>query len=369
MSRAIKIPAPQLPKLLLLLATLLLCNVAQAAEFNWKYATVVPPNFPVFGTGANRLAEAIETMSQGRISIKVYGAGELVTAFEVFDAVSRGTVEMGQGAPYFWKGKVPAAQLLATVPFGMTAEETNSWVFNGGGLELWREAYAPFGIIPVLAGNTGPQMGGWFNREVNSIADLQGLKIRVPGLGGEVYSRAGALTVNLPGSEIFPALQAGTIDATDWIAPFNDLAFGIHKAARYYYWPGWHEPGGTVELLLNKEALASLPADLQQIVLRAGEATGLEMLAEFTAYNHQALQTLIEEGVELRQFPPAVIEQFRQLTAEVVAELVNSDPLAAKIAASQAAFMAQVVPWQAISVQPLMAIRQPVTDHSFSKAK
>ncbi|MBL4622762.1 MAG: TRAP transporter substrate-binding protein [Immundisolibacteraceae bacterium] len=349
----------RLPYLALLAGHLLTSGVTQAAEFNWKYATVVPPNFPVFGTGANRLAKAIETMSQGRISIKVYGAGELITAFEVFDAVSRGTVEMGQGAPYFWKGKVPAAQLLATVPFGMTAEETNAWVFNGGGIELWREAYAPFGIIPVLAGNTGPQMGGWFNREINSIADLQGLKIRVPGLGGEVYSRAGALTVNLPGSEIFPALQAGTIDAADWIAPFNDLAFGIHKAARYYYWPGWQEPGGTVELLLNQQALESLPEDLRQIVLRAGEAAGLEMLAEFTAYNHQALQTLIEQGVELRQFPPEVIEQFRQLTIEVVEDLVASDPLAAKIAASQRAFMARVLPWQQISVEPIMAIRQP----------
>ena len=202
-------------------------------------------------------------------------------------------------------------------------------------------------------------MGGWFNKQINSVEDLRGLKIRVPGLGGEVYSRAGALTVNLPGAEIFPALQAGTIDATDWIAPFNDLAFGIHKAARYYYWPGWHEPGGTIELLLNKQALASLPEDLRQIVIRAGEAAGLEMLSEFTAYNHQALQTLVEQGVEIRQFPPEVIEQFRQLSTEVVDTLVASDPLAAKIAASQRRFMANVVPWQKISVQPLMAIRKP----------
>ena len=302
-------------------------------------------------------------MSQGRIAIKVYGAGELVTAFEVFDAVSRGTVEMGQGAPYFWKGKVPAAQLLATVPFGMTAEETNAWVFNGGGIELWREAYAPFGIFPVLAGNTGPQMGGWFNKQINSVEDLRGLKIRVPGLGGEVYSRAGALTVNLPGAEIFPALQAGTIDATDWIAPFNDLAFGIHKVARYYYWPGWHEPSGTIELLLNKQALAALPEDLRQIVIRAGEAAGLEMLSEFTAYNHQALQTLVEQGVEIRQFPPEVIEQFRRLSGEVVDALVASDPLAAKIAASQRSFMKKVLPWQQISVEPLMAIRKPAAVH------
>ncbi len=345
---------PLLGGLLALLAT----ATVQAAEFNWKYATIVPPNFPVFGTGANRLAKAIETMSQGRISVHVYGAGELVSAFEVFDAVSRGTVEMGQGAPYFWKGKVPAAQLLATTPFGMTAEEMNGWFLYGGGMELYREAYAPFDIVPVLGGNTGPQMGGWFNKEINTLKDLPGLKIRVPGLGGEVYSRAGATTLNLPGSEIFPALQAGTIDATDWIAPFNDLAFGLHKAARYYYWPGWHEPGGTVEVLYSKQALDALPDDLREIVIRAGEASGHEMLAEFTANNHRALQTLLaDEKVELRRFPDPVIERFRQITAEVIDELVEADPLAARIYQSQKQFLAQVSAWQRISAQALMDAR------------
>lgn len=358
-----RISITKLWPLLFGLAAAIAAISAHAAEFNWRYATVVPPNFPVFGTGANRLARAIETMSQGRISVKVYGAGELVGAFEVFDAVSRGTVQMGQGAPYFWKGKIPAAQLLATVPFGMTAEENNAWFLYGGGMELYREAYAPFGIVPVLGGNTGPQMGGWFNKEINSFADLQGLKIRVPGLGGEVYSRAGATTVNLPGSEIFPALQAGTIDATDWIAPFNDLAFGLNKAARYYYWPGWHEPGGTIEVLFNQKALAALPDDLREIVVRAGEASGLELLADFTANNHRALQTLLaDQTVELRQFPPEVIEKFRGLTAEVVQELIDGDPLAARIHQSQQAFFNQVTAWQRVSTQALMEART-TTDH------
>jgi len=340
------------------LLTLLATATTHSAEFNWKYATVVPPNFPVFGTGANRLAKAIETMSQGRIAVHVYGAGELVAAFEVFDAVSRGTVEMGQGAPYFWKGKIPAAQLLATTPFGMTAEESNAWFLYGGGMELWREAYAPFDIVPVLGGNTGPQMGGWFNKEINSLDDLKGLKIRVPGLGGEVYSRAGATTVNLPGSELFPALQAGTIDATDWIAPYNDLAFGLHKAARYYYWPGWHEPGGTIEVLFNKQALAELPDDLREIVTRAAEASGHEVLADFTANNHRALQSLMQdETVELRRFPDPVIDKFRQITAEVVQELVQEDPLAARIYQSQKEFLNRVSAWQRISTQALMDAR------------
>ncbi len=347
---------------LALVAALGVAGSAAAAEYNWKFATVVPANFPVFGTAANRLARAIETMSGGRIAVKVYGAGELVSAFEVFDAVSRGTVEMGQGAPYFWKGKVPAAQLLATVPFGMTSEELNAWLLYGGGMELWREAYAPFGIVPVVAGNTGPQMGGWFNKPIESIEDLQGLKIRMPGLGGEVYSRAGATTINLPGAEIFPALQSGTIDATDWIAPFNDLAFGIHKAARYYYWPGWHEPGGNIEVMFNQKALQQLPDDLREIVLAAVEASGLEVLADFTANNHRALQTLKQEGVELRRFPAAVLDEFRRLTAEVVAELVASDPLAAKIHASQQEFMQRAEPWQRISTQNFMNSRTTAKD-------
>jgi TRAP-type mannitol/chloroaromatic compound transport system substrate-binding protein len=348
-----------------LLSLLSATNVAHGAEFNWKYATVVPPNFPVLGTGANRLAKAIETMSQGRIAVKVYGAGELVDAFEVFGAVSLGTVEMGQGAPYFWKGKVPAAQLLATVPFGMSAEQINAWFLYGGGMELWREAYAPFNVVPVLGGNTGPQMGGWFNKEINSLADLKGLKIRVPGLGGEVYSRAGATTVNLPGPEIYPALQAGTIDATDWIAPYNDLAFGLHKAARYYYWPGWHEPSGTIEVLFNRQALEQLPADLRAIVIAAAQASGAQLLADFTANNHRALQSLIEDHqVQLREFPPQVLERFRQLTKEVVAELVDSDPLAARIYQSQQAFLQQAKAWEKISTQSLMAARTNTTDQA-----
>ena len=196
----------------------------------------------------------------------MYGAGELVPAFEVFDAVSRGTAEMGHGAAYYWKGKSEAAQFFAAVPFGMNAQEMNAWFYYGGGLELWREIYAPFGLMPAPAGNTGVQMGGWFNKEINRLDDLKGLKMRIPGLGGEVLRRAGGTPVNLPGGEIFTALQTGAIDATEWVGPYNDLAFGLHKAAKYYYYPGWHEPGTTLEAIVNKQAFDALPKDLQSIV-------------------------------------------------------------------------------------------------------
>jgi TRAP-type mannitol/chloroaromatic compound transport system substrate-binding protein len=220
----------------------------------WKMVTTWPKNFPGLGTGANFLAKLIEDMSGGRIKIKVYGAGELVPAFEIFDTVSNGTAQLGHGSAYYWKGKNAALQFFSTVPFGLTADEMNAWLYHGGGMALWEEAYAPFGLIPMAAGNTGVQMAGWFNKEINSLDDLKGLKMRIPGLGGEVLKRIGGTPVNLPGAELFTAMQSVTIDATEWVNPYNDLAFGLYKVAKHYYYPGWHEPGTTLECFINKKA-------------------------------------------------------------------------------------------------------------------
>ncbi|MBW3568443.1 MAG: TRAP transporter substrate-binding protein, partial [Proteobacteria bacterium] len=203
-------------------------NDRSKETFNWKMVTTWPENFPGLGTGAARLAEMITTMSGGRIRVKVYAGGELVPPLETFDAVSRGTVELGHGAAYYWKGKSRAAQFFAAVPFGMNAQEMNAWLYYGGGIELWKKVYEPFGIIPAPAGNTGVQMGGWFNREIRSVADLDGLRMRIPGLGAEVLERAGGVPVTLPGGEIFTSLKTGVIDATEWVGPWNDLAFGLH---------------------------------------------------------------------------------------------------------------------------------------------
>ena len=217
-------------------------------------------------TGPERLARLIGEMSGGRLVIKVYGAGELVPAFEVFDAVAQGTAQLGHGASYYWKGKVPATQFFAAMPFGINAQEFNVWIYHGGGLELWRELYARFGLVPEPAGNTGVQMGGWFNKEINSVADLEGLRMRIPGIGGEVLRKVGGTPVNIPGAELFTALESGTIDATEWVGPMNDLAFGLFRAAKYYYYPGWHEPGTALEAVVNREAYEALPPDLQAIV-------------------------------------------------------------------------------------------------------
>ncbi len=329
-----------------------------AKRIRWRMVTTWPKNFPGLGTGANLLARTITEMSGGRLTVKVYGAKELVPAFEVFDAVSRGTAQMGHGGAYYWKGKVEAAQFFSAVPFGLTAQEMNAWLYYGGGLELWRELYKPFGLIPAPAGNTGVQMGGWFNKEINSVEDLKGLKMRIPGLGGEVLRRAGGTPVSLPGGEIFTSLQSGAIDATEWVGPYNDLAFGLYKAAKYYYYPGWHEPGASLEALINRKAFEALPKDLQKIVLAACRVANEDMLAEYTARNNAALKTLVEKHhVQLRRFPDPVLARLRELSDEVVAEIAGKDPLARKIYESFRAFREQVQGWSDISERAYLNVR------------
>ena len=326
--------------------------------FHWKMVTTWPKNFPGLGTGANNLAKLISEMSGGRLMVKVYGARELVPAFEVFDAVSSGTAEMGHGAAYYWKGKSEAAQFFAAVPFGMTAQEMNAWLYYGGGMQLWEQVYAPFGVLPAAAGNTGLQMGGWFNKEINGVEDLQGLKMRIPGLGGEVLKRAGGTPVNLPGGEIFTSLQSGTIDATEWVGPYNDLAFGLYKAAKYYYYPGWHEPGTTLECLFNKQAFEALPVDLQSIVSNACRVANADMLAEYTARNNTALQTLVNEHhVDVREFPKPVLDKLRSISEQVVAEIAAHDALSAQVYESYLNFRQQVVAWHDISERTYLNVR------------
>jgi len=310
--------------------------------FEWSCVTSWPPKYPGLGIAVNNLAERVDAASNGRLKIKVYGGGELVPAFEAFDAVSRGTVEMGHDASYYHKGKVAAAQFFTAIPFGMNAAELNGWFYYGGGLELWRELYAPFNIVPFPCGNTGVQMGGWFNREINSAKDLEGLKMRIPGLGGEVIRRAGATPVTLPGSEIFTSLQTGAIDATEWVGAYNDVAFGLHKAANYYYYPGWQEPGAGLELMINSEAWASLPPDLQVLVELAAQAITTDMLAEYTHGNALALQQLKDNpDIEVRPFPDDVLRVLKRHTQDIVDEQSASDPVWKKIAESYYAFMSK----------------------------
>ena len=325
-------------------------SIDKNETFNWRLVTSWPKNYPGLGMAPERIADLVEEMSDGQMKITVYGAEEQVPAFGVFDAVSSGSHQMGHSGGYFWKGKVPAAQFFTSVPFGLTADEINAWVNRGGGLELWREIYAPFNIYPIPAGNTGTQMFGWFNKEINSLEDVKGLKMRIPGIGGEVLKEAGGIPVTLPGGELFTALQTGVIDATEWVGPYNDLTFGFHQAAKYYYYPGWHEPGPMLELLINIDAWNSLPNHLQVIIETATKAVNQDMLDEYLAKNNQALTELVEvHGVELRRLPDDVIEEFREISNKILDDLAKEDETIAKVYESYLNFKNNVSAYHEIS--------------------
>lgn len=305
---------------------------APEQTYKWKLVTSWPKNFPGLGIAPEKFAKMVNEMSNGRLKVTVYGAGELVPAFGVFDAVSQGAVQMGHSASYYWKGKVAAAQFFAAIPFGMTAQQINGWIDQGGGQKLWEEVYAPFNIQPYQGGNTGTQMGGWFNKEINSVNDLRGLKMRIPGLAGDTLEKVGGVPVTLPGKELFTALQTGTIDATEWVGPYNDLAFGFHKVTKYYYYPGWHEPSANLEFIIHKPSLEALPKDLQAIVKGATKAINQDMLNEYTAKNVESLRALIEDhNVQLRKFPADVLAKLEQASKEVVAEQSAKDPAMQKV--------------------------------------
>lgn len=338
-------------------------NEAQAIDnskiYNWKMVTTWPPSFPVLQEGAERFADNIKIMSNGRLNIKVYAGGELIPALQTFDAVSQGTVEMGHGSAYYWAGKVPEAQFFSTVPFGMTARGMNAWLYDGGGLELWREVYQPFHVIPFPLGNTGVQMGGWFNKEINSLADIKGLKMRIPGLGGKVFAKAGGNPVLLAGSEVYTALERNTIDATEWIGPYHDQRLGLHQAAEHYYYPGWHEPGTVLELTINQRAWDSLPVDLKAIVSNAAMAENVRMLSEMEQKNLSALQELKDRpNVQLHRFPDDVLAKLRILTDETLAEEAAKNPKFKRVYEAYQSFRLQNDAWSDISENAYLAIEK-----------
>ncbi|MEE4253873.1 MAG: TRAP transporter substrate-binding protein [Desulfuromusa sp.] len=318
--------------------------------YNWKMVTTWPPHFPLLGEGADKLAEMIKVMSGGRLNIQVYGGGELVPALQAFDAVSQGMVEMGHGAAYYWAGKSPAAQFFAAVPFGLNAQGMNAWIYTGGGMELWEEVYGKFNLKPLPAGNTGVQMGGWFNREIKSLEDFKGLKMRIPGLGGKVLAKAGGTAVLSAGGEIYTNLERGVIDATEWVGPYNDYKMGFYKVAKYYYYPGWHEPGTVLESFVNKSAFEALPKDLQEIVTNATIASNMWMLCESETKNNIYLDKMVkEEGVILKKFPVDVLKQLRKYSVEVLEEIVANDPMSKKVYDSFSKFQKQQLAWSKIS--------------------
>jgi TRAP-type mannitol/chloroaromatic compound transport system substrate-binding protein len=324
--------------------------VVSQQTFNWKMVTTWPANFPVFQEGAERFADMVNEMSDGKLNIQVYAGGELVPALQSFDAVSQGTIEMGHGAAYYWSGKVPAAQFFAAVPFGMTAKGVETWIYSGGGLDLWRELYEPFNVLPIPMGNTGVQTGGWFKKKINTVNDLSGLRMRIPGLGGNVLKKAGGNPILISGSEIYTALERGVLDATEWVGPYHDLRLGLNRAASYYYYPGWHEPGTELELIINSNAWDRLPPDLRSIINNAAQATSMWMLSTMEFHNAESLKELrTKQNIEILEFPHEVTAELKRLAKEVLEEEAAADPEFKRIYDHYNTFRENYAGWTSIS--------------------
>lgn len=324
-------------------------NINFNKKHRWKMTTTWPPNFPIMGEGCGQMARWIEKMSGGRLEIVVYGGGELIPALEGFDAVSNGAVEMNHGAAYYWAGKLPSAPFFTAVPFGMNAWQMGSWMMAGRGMNLWKELYAPYGLLPFMCGNTGIQMGGWFNKEVSSISDLKGLKMRIPGLGGKVLAKAGGTPLLVSGGEIYTNMERGVIDATEWIGPYHDYKMGFHQVAKNYYYPGWHETGPLLELIVNKTKYLKLPEDLREIIAAAAHRLNRWMSAEFDAKNGAYLQKIKEStNVNILPFSNEVLGGLKAASREVIRELTGQDPFAKKVHGHYEAFRKQVGGWTEI---------------------
>lgn len=307
-------------------------SLAQSKPVQWRMVTAWPESMPILQTGVERFAKQVTRMSGGRMKIKVFAANQLVKSLEVFNAVSRGEVACGHSAAYYWAKNIPAAQWFTTVPFGLKYQDMNTWYYAGGGRELWEEVYAPFGVVPMLAGNTGIQMGGWFNRTIKTELDFNGLRMRIPGLGGKVVAKLGAEVLLLPADEIVAALKSGKINAAEWIGPYHDSIMGFPRIARYYYAPGWHEPGTAFEMIFNAKALAKLPVGLKMILEAAAAKLNQEIFSEFEHQNRIALLKIAQERkVQLRLFPHNVLRTLERLSSSVLEEEAAKDPVAHKV--------------------------------------
>jgi len=320
-----------------------------------------PRDFPGLGTGAQRFAQRVSDMTDGRMQVEYFAGGERVKPFDSFDEVASGNAQIYHGADYYWKGKHPSLAYFTAVPFGLTYTEMNAWIRYGGGQELWDELTGEFGLKNLMCGNTGVQMGGWFNKEINSPEDLKGLKMRIPGLGGDVMAKLGASPVSLPGSQIYENLVSGAVEATEWVGPWNDEAMKFYEATKYYYYPGFHEPGSMLSIGMNKEWWESLSTSDQLIIEAAASMENDVMMSEYNAKNGFALQRLIDEqGVELRKFSEDVYDAFGKASEEVYAEVVEHSELARRVHESFLQARAEVGSWNKLADQAYVAERNRV---------
>ena len=327
-------------------------NVIAQPKVQWRMSTTWTPVLDVLQGNAQRLGQIVEEMSGGRFRIEVVPGGQIMGPFECFDAVSKGTIEAYMGSPQYWSAKDPAIEWFATIPFGMNPEGMAAWFYQGDGLKLMEEAYGAFNIVPRPATANSPQMAGWFRKKISTTSDFRGLKMRIVSLGGKVYARAGATTVLTPGGEIYAALERGVIDTAEWIGPHYDMAIGLHQTARYYYYPGWHEPGTTLDFGFNKKAYETLPADLRRMLDHAAAAVQVYGLAEHNAKNAIALHRLrteFKDKVDILPFPAPVLRDLRKLASEVLREESERTPMTRKVHASFTKFQALIAPWDHVA--------------------
>ncbi len=323
-----------------------------------RMVTSWPKNLPGPGVSAERLAKDIRTLSGGTLKVKVYAAGELVAPLAVFDAVQNGTAEIAHTASLFWGGKMPAAALFTAGPYGLTPLEHRAWLEQGGGQQLWDALYGQFGIKPLMCGNTGPSMGGWFSKPVKSLDDLKGLKMRMPGLGGEILRKLGGTPVSLPPGEILTALQSGAIDATEFLGPFSDMALGFYKVAKVYHYPAFHEPNGAGELLVSRKVWDALSDEQRRAIEVACSAEAARTLAEHTWRNAEALKVLKEKhGVRVTAYPADVLAAARKAADEVLAELTAKDAMSGKIVKSWLAAREHLAPWNDVALRAFLDAR------------
>ena len=294
-------------------------------KIRWRLASSFPSSLDTLYGSAVVLADKVRDMTGGNFDIRVYPGGELVPALEVLDSVQKGSIQAGQSASYYYIGKNPALAFDCCVPFGLTARQQAGWLHHGGGLELTRRTFADFNILNFPAGNTGAQMGGWFKREVNGLADMQGLKMRIPGLGGRVMAELGVAVQTLPGGEIYTALERGAIDATEWVGPYDDEKLGFHKVAKYYYYPGWWEPGPTLTALVNQQAWAKLPKAYQEMFSSACQSANLLMLSRYDRLNAVALERLRQGNTQVEFYGDAILKAAQSATADLLADSARAD--------------------------------------------
>lgn len=347
-------PCQSLLKRALIASVALLSFSTFAADhvYRLKLAETWGPNTPILGDASKNMAKLAQEMSNGRLQIRIDSANKHKAPLGVFDMVKSGQYDLGHSSSYYWKGKVPNTLYFSSMPFGMVTMEQYAWFYHGGGMELMEKVYAPHNLLSFPGGNSDIQMGGWFKKEINSLEDLQGLKMRIPGFAGEVLARVGAKPTNIAPGELYTSLERGTIDALEWVGPAFDLRMGFQKIAPYYY-TAWHEPGSETQFLVNKKTWDKLPKDLQVILETAFRVAAFDMYTQAVDANASSWATMKSEypDIKVRDFPPQVLAAMRTATQELLAEEAAKDPLAKEIIDSQEQYLKKVRAWTNISTQ------------------